>query len=172
MSKGIDPDFFQAKQDFNLSGGLTVELMREVFSRGACFHFQVRGFSMSPFIRDKDIVMISPITRSHLGLGKVVACLCPPYKKLIVHRIVAKKSNYYLIKGDSYLWADCRISKKDVLGVVTAIEREGRSVYFGLGPERIAIALLSRSRLLSTVIFCRRIFAKAARSFLKCRSYL
>ena len=45
---------------------------------------------------------------------------------------------------------------RDVLGRVTRIERDGRSVQLGLGAERSAIALLSRFRIRSSCDIVRR----------------
>lgn len=159
----------QNEQEFSLSSRLTVELMQAVFSKGACFRFQVKGFSMLPFIWDNDIVTLSPFCFSADDIGKSVACVCPVGERLIVHRIVARNGDHYLIKGDNCSGVDYFIDKKNILGYVTAIERNHKSVLFGLGPERKVIAFLSRKGMFSLVLFIWRFVPKFLRRFIKCR---
>ena len=49
---------------------------------------------------------------------------------------------------------DGMIPVGDILGLVTCVERGGRKVRFGLGPERLLIALLSRSGLMEIIRRC------------------
>jgi hypothetical protein len=54
----------------------------------------------------------------------------------------------YLIKGDNALEPDGVISKDNILGYVTRVQRNGRNIFAGLGPERYIVALLSRRTLI------------------------
>ena len=159
----------QNEQEFSLSNGLMVELMQATFSKGACFRFQAKGFSMLPFIWDNDMVTLSPFCFSANDIGKSVACVCPTGENFIVHRIVARKGDNYLIKGDNCSGADYFIDKNNILGYVTAIERNHKSVFFVLGSERIVIAFLSRRGMFSFVLFLWRFVPKFLRRFIKCR---
>lgn len=58
-----------------------------------------------------------------------------------IHRVVRKKGNIYLLKGDNATEADGLISGSNILGCVRIVEREGLRVFFGLGPERFLIRL-------------------------------
>jgi len=153
----------------SLSETLTVELMQAVFNKGACFRFQVKGFSMTPFIMDSDIVTLSPASFSVAGLGMAVAYLCPVHKGLVLHRIVAKKGDAYLAKGDNCFQADYLMHQEDILGYVTAIERKDKNIFFSLGPERVIIAFLSRSKLLFFASSVWGLIPKFLREFIKCR---
>ncbi len=123
-------------------------LVKEILSKGAECRFQAKGHSMSPFIKDGDIVTISPLTHSSPGLGDVVAFNRPENEKLIIHRVVEKRNNDYYVRGDNVPEADGLVQAKDILGYVNKVERDGKNVRVGLGPERFLIALLNRKGLL------------------------
>ena len=134
------------------SAGLS-ELTHAVLSKKASFRLKVKGFSMSPFIKDNDIVTLSPLSKYRVSLGSPVAFVHPKTEKFIIHRIVGKKGNCYLIKGDRVPEADGLIPGNNLLGIVTKIERNGRRFLPGSGPERVIIAFLSRKGLLPFLSF-------------------
>lgn len=151
--------------ELTLSNLALAELLQATLSKGVSFRFKVKGFSMLPFIRDCDVLTISPQHNSTLGLGKSVAFIHPETGKLVIHRVVSKKRNYYLIKGDSVPKADALIPKENVLGVVTKLERNGKKILFGFGPERFLIALLSRLSLFYLLLLVYRPFRPLIRRF-------
>lgn len=168
-SEELKPASCKNEQEFSLSGAVTIELIQAVFAKNALFCFKVKGFSMSPFIQDGDIVMLSPASRSAISLGKPAACVCPVHKRLVIHRVIGRKGNHYLIKGDNVPEADCLMDKKYILGCVTAIERENKSIFFSLGPERLVIAFLSRKGLLPLIFSFWRLMPKSLSRLIKCR---
>jgi Peptidase S24-like len=121
-----------------------------VLSKNASFRFQVKGTSMTPFIKDGDVVVLSKPYSGVIHLGMPVAIVCPP-DRFFIHRVVARKRGLYLIKGDNISQADGSFAHSDIIGMVTKIERGGRQVRLGLGPERLLIAFLSRIGLLSVI---------------------
>ncbi len=124
------------------------ELVKDILSKGAECRFQAKGHSMAPFIKDGDIVTISPLTSSSPGLGDVVAFNHPENEKLMIHRVVEKRNNDYYVKGDNALEMDGLVQAKDILGCVNKVERDGINVRVGLGPERFLIGFLNRKGLL------------------------
>ena len=101
---------------------------------------------MAPFIRNGDIICISPIANNDPSIGEVVAFTQPETNKLIVHRIIGKQSTSYIIQGDNAPECpDSAITRENILGRVTSIEREGKRLSLGLGPERYLIAYTSRT---------------------------
>lgn len=163
------PYICEHAQEFPFSAEETVELMQAVFAKDALFRVKVKGTSMCPFVKDQDIVTLSPLRRSAAGFGKLVACVCPTNKKFFIHRVVAKKGSYYLVKGDNCKKPDCFVEEKDIVGCVIHIERENKRVSFSLGPERIMIAVLSRVGLLPGIFFFWNLIPKILRSFIRCR---
>lgn len=132
----------------NLSMEALVELIKAVTEKGKSFRVQALGFSMYPFIRDRDYITISPLTSHHPRLGDVVAFIQPGTRKLIVHRIIESKGDHYLIKGDNTPAPDGLIPKANILGYVTGVDKDGKLVRLGSGFERVFIAFLSRKNLL------------------------
>jgi hypothetical protein len=225
----------------SLSGAALLALARDVLARGAQVRFRARGSSMSPFIRDRDILTLAPVlTLVGSGLpacddafvrhqpGVSPASLEPPIPRahpdpapadsrgagppacdhrpsgrwrrararlfpsktashnppvaqtasnqgpkadekaalapatppphihfgdvlafdsagrLIVHRLVRIAPGQYLLKGDNNPQPDGWFPADAILGRVVRVERAGRRIRLGLGPERALIAVLSR----------------------------
>ncbi len=108
-----------------------LELSKDIFRRGKSIRFQARGWSMRPFIRDADFIIVSPIENSSIKTGDVVFCITTE-NKVIVHRVIKKykkdKDNRItmLIKGDATFSSPEKVDIKSVLGKVVAVERNGR----------------------------------------------
>jgi hypothetical protein len=143
-----EPRLFVVKaQELPLSGPALLELMRAVLVRGLPFRFRARGWSMAPFIRDGDVITVSPFRRARPGIGEVVAFTRPGTENVVVHRVLSRRGPAAFIQGDSVPGCgDGLIPAENLLGRVTRIERNGQEVWLGLGPERYAIAWLSRTR--------------------------
>ena len=141
--------FIAIEDQKSLSIAALENLMREVLDNGRRFRFQAKGGSMAPFILDGDLVTISPLLDTPPRIGEVVAFSNVGMGKLAVHRVVSQVQNRYHIQGDNQT-ANGRvlIPRQNILGRVTLVERGGKIIGFGLGPEKHLIAFLSRKRLL------------------------
>lgn len=136
-------------QELPLSGHALLDLTQAVLARGIPIRFRARGWSMAPFIRDGDVITVAPLLQARPDVGEVIAFVRPEDLNLVVHRIVARRGASVLIQGDNGIdETDGIIPQENLLGRVTQIERNGRPVRLGLGPERFVIAWLSRTRLL------------------------
>ena len=138
--------------------------MQAVLARGKPFRFRARGWSMAPFIQDGDVITVAPLQSVPPKIGEVVAFIRPGMGNLVVHRIVAWQGTAALIQGDSIQdHSDGLVPQENLLGRVARIERQGRPIWLGLGPERILIAWLSRVKLLiplgSWLSSCRKLFS-------------
>lgn len=150
-------------REMPLSGPALLELMRTVVDKGKSFRFRARGWSMAPFIRDGDVITVSPLKDGLPGTGEVVAFIRPGSGSLVVHRVVARRNAQVLIQGDNGMEnVDGLISREYLLARVTRVERKSRRVWLGLGPERYLIAWLSASGWLTPV---RNILASVRRLF-------
>jgi signal peptidase I len=148
-SQAAKPKFSIMKgSDLPLSGPALVQLLRAVLGRGASARFRARGFSMSPFIRNEDVITLTPLKDTAPSIGDVIAFVLPEADKLCVHRVVGKEGDGYLTKGDNATDADGSVSKENMLGFVKRVERDGNKVFLGLGPERFLIAFLGDRGLL------------------------
>jgi hypothetical protein len=136
-------------EELPLSGQALLELMQAVLARGVPFRFCARGWSMAPFIQDGDVITVSPLRDALPGVGEVVAFARPEGGNLVVHRVVARRGQGAFVQGDCVAkYADGIIPAQNLIGRVTRVERNGREVWLGLGPERHVIAWLSRTGLL------------------------
>ncbi len=143
---------YVGKKGLSLPNSSLIELLQAVLSSRLRFRLQVKGSSMSPFIRDGDVVTIA---RQHFlrsyNYGRVVAFIHPQNGRLMIHRVVGRKGGSYLTQGDNVSGADGLLSPDRILGHITCAERDGMRVFIGFGPERFLIAFLSRQRLLSSL---------------------
>jgi hypothetical protein len=142
------PLFTKKREELSLSNQHLEKLMRGVLSRGACFRFQGKGFSMSPFIKDGDVLTIAPVQGSAPCFGDVVVFTHPNTGKLIIHRIIGKRAGSFLAKGDNAPEEDGLISRAVILGQVAKVERDGKKPLLGIGPDRFIIAFVIRTGLL------------------------
>lgn len=125
------------------------ELLSGISERGASMRTTVRGFSMFPFIRDLDVVIISPMNGRPPVVGDVVAFTRPENGRLTIHRVIANLGTGWLVKGDNCDEADGVVTQDHILGKVIAVERNGRNVRLGLGAESVWVAALNRGHSLN-----------------------
>ena len=144
--------FVKAGGVLSLSGPGLLDLLQAVLARGVPFRFRAKGFSMSPFIREGDVITVSPLAGRPLGLGEVIAFISPETMRLVVHRVVGRQGDGWILAGDNVRRADGLVELDNLVGRVTSVQRNGRPVRFGLGPERVPIALLSRWGWLTTIV--------------------
>ena len=121
-------------------------LVGGLLAQGISVRIQVTGTSMSPCIRSGDVVTITPPTTDEVRLGDVIA-FSPHPGQLLIHRVVARTADGPLTRGDATPGCD-EPAGRSMLGVVRRVQRAGRPVRLGLGPERLAIALAQRCGLL------------------------
>ena len=128
------------------SSSTLADLSFDIFSLGADVRFQASGLSMHPFIHDGDIITLGSLLGRKPGFGDIVAFVHPHTRRLTVHRVVDRKNGLLVTKGDAASRPDVPVPEAQILGRVTRIDRNKKRASLGLGPERLAIALLSRCR--------------------------
>ena len=81
------------------------------------------GFSMLPMFQSGDVLYFQ---RSSLKTVKINdICLIHKNGQDVVHRIIYKRSNYVITKGDNNLWSDGKVYSKQIVGKVIKIKRNG-----------------------------------------------
>ena len=130
--------------ELHLNNPGQMELLRGMMERGVPLRTTVRGFSMTPFIRDQDVLTIAPMNGRAPCVGEVVAFVQPNSGRLAVHRVIEARDGAWLIRGDNSPERDGFIPRENILGVVMRVERDGNDVHVGLGVERAWIAVLNR----------------------------
>ena len=135
--------------ELRLSNKGQLELMSAVLGKGYPFRTTVRGHSMHPFIRDKDVATIAPLRGRAPRVGAVAAVSLPDSGRLVVHRLVAATQGGLLVKGDNCPCPDGVVPGSCVLGEVVRVEREGRPVFAALGRTGTLVAALNRGQALT-----------------------
>jgi signal peptidase I len=117
-------------EGISLSAPVVMDLIEAVHEKGASFRFQARGFSMTPAIRDGDIITVSPLKNLLPRRGDVLTFRHPDRPQMLVHRVLRKKGNDFLIKGDNCSAADGWIPADHILGLITRVERHSKSRFW------------------------------------------
>lgn len=142
------PAGFAKKPILILKRGNFNSLARDIVAKGVPFRFKAEGYSMSPFIRHNDIVTIVPSFQVPIDTGDIVAFSQPGTDRLLVHRVIKKAGRGFLASGDNIAKHDGLVLSEHIIGLVKKIERHGRHIHLGLGPEKYVIAFMSRNGLL------------------------
>jgi len=160
------------KIGLSLSGEALIALMQAVHAKGLPFRFSASGYSMTPFIRNGDVVTVSPLASQAPRVGDVVAFIHPEAKLLCLHRVLSARGNRFFIQGDNLAGKpDGVIPREAIFGRVTGLERAGRRVRLGLGPERLLLAVLIRCGGMAVIRRCGRpLYAYLVRSRGSCGS--
>jgi hypothetical protein len=110
---------------------------------------------MTPFNRDGDRLTIAPLSGGRPRRGDVAAYFqsVETHPRLVVHRILRRHGTGLVVQGDAGGREPEIVPPEAVVGRVDRVQRDGRDIRFGLGPERLLLAWLSRTRLLWTVIW-------------------
>lgn len=90
------------------------EMAGAVLREGLQLSFRARGRSMSPFICDNETVIIEPPART-LHIGDVIL-FANKGQQLILHRIVKKRMDGYVTRGDAAYHHDGTVPHSAVLG--------------------------------------------------------
>jgi ribosomal protein S18 acetylase RimI-like enzyme len=140
----VTSGFVSRGEELHLSNLGQLELLRGMTERGVPLRTAARGSSMAPFIRDRDVLTIAPLNGVDPRVGDVVAFTLTDAGILSIHRIVARTSRGWLVRGDNAAQADGAVTADQILGRVVRVERNGRDVHLGLGGEAAWLAALSR----------------------------
>ncbi len=142
------------KREFDsLSIPAAKELMVTVLASGNRFRFTAHGISMAPFIRDGDQVEVASLTSPKVG--QIVAA--SREDKLYVHRIVAKKADSFLLKGDHLQNPDGWFRPEELLGEIVAVYHKEMLQTIGVKRFGRVVAGLSKGGMLPPLL---RIYAK------------
>ena len=110
----------------------------EEIQRRGYLLYRIEGDSMLPLIRQgRDLVLISAKPKGRLKKYDV-----PLYKRdngqYVLHRILKVRENDYVLCGDNRQQRETGISDRHIIGVLTAVIRDGKS----FRPQRFAIGCM------------------------------
>ncbi len=115
------------RQTVELLDAPQMELAAEALSSGRAIRLCVRGSSMLPSLWPGDILTIA-----HTSFGDVVCGDIVLVRRNVVHRVI-RKENFgervcLITRGDAVSQNDPLVEEGELLGKVTNIERNGRSM--------------------------------------------
>ncbi len=136
---------------------LKCELAADSLRASGTLRLQVTGWSMLPAVWPGDTLMVEQATLSSVSLGEIV--LFVRDRRLFAHRIVASSrrdgGQQLVTKGDAMPSQDAPISEAELLGKVSSIVRNGRSIEPSPGlrmSERVVAGLVRSSEAAARVI--------------------
>jgi uncharacterized repeat protein (TIGR01451 family) len=122
----------------------------DLLQAGLRVRFQARGASMSPTIRDGEMVYVRPASESHLRRGDIV--LVKSGYGFRLHRLVHAdpRRDVFTTRGDCGLQDDPAVQRDQILGVAVAKDvRVGkkavRAKFRGIGGRLLRVAARSQS---------------------------
>jgi signal peptidase I len=126
------------------------ELAGEVLRSSGSLHLRVTGWSMLPTIWPGDTLAIEPANRDQVFAGDIV--LFSSARRFVAHRVLAAADgsggSTVQTQGDAVPHADSPVAANEVIGKVSLILRNGKSIepsrpmHF---PHRAVAALFRRS---------------------------
>ena len=140
MSKESKPTTGAVGELSDLAAELAVEALRN----GQTLRYIAHGDSMRPFVMNGDRLTIQPIETAP-QIGDVLLCALPPFG--VVHRVVAMDAvnQRYLIQGDASQIADGWFERRDILGKLVHIDRQGQSIPLLRGTPALHATRLCRT---------------------------
>ena len=97
----------------------------DIISEQGKLVYTAEGNSMFPLIKPRDLLVIEAV-RGRLSVGDV-----PLYKRdsgqYVLHRVVEVRRGGYVMKGDNRAFREKGITDRHIIGVLTAIVRDGRT---------------------------------------------
>ena len=96
------------------------QLARDLLESGLGFRFQAKGRSMLPTIADGDILQVERVEIATLRIGDIV--LFKDGLGFKAHRVIRKRKDVFVTRGDAGLEADSTISGWQIVGKIVTKE--------------------------------------------------
>jgi len=124
------------------------QLGAQILGAGHGLRFRAHGVSMSPLVRDGDILLVQPVDARALRVSDVVLCKSDE-GRVLVHRVIRKKlgeeGSRFTVQGDALCRSDGVIPGEQIYGRVATIERHGAHISMN-GPVMQALGGLAALR--------------------------
>jgi signal peptidase I len=141
--------------DFTLNSKKFCSLVTSTCANMRIRYINIKGFgsSMSPFIKNGNILTIKPVNRGDaIKRGDIAIVIGRNKENLIVHRVIGLKNSFFQIKGDNCYEDDGWFPKASILGIVTEVTTEANKKIVVKRWQNLIIAFLSKIRLLNIII--------------------
>lgn len=126
-----------------LSKEASIEIIRDVLSKGLSFRLKLYGGSMFPYIKNNTEVIIRKNEFNKINIGEIV--IFETSKKNIAHRVLKNNNQYLITKGDNEFNNDGMVSEKQYIGSVVGIIKNQKIKYlkYNIFSENYLFAKLS-----------------------------
>ncbi len=119
-------------------------LSAELIADSGGLRFRAHGHSMSPSIRNGDILVIKKIPVDGVDVGDIVLA-GTENSPLLAHRIIRRTGNAWITCGDALTEPDAPLDAERLIGRVEMIERDGASYSLQTVRRRLAGWLWARA---------------------------
>ena len=93
-------------------------LAQQLSASAITFRFQAKGRSMVPLIQDGDVLQVEPVGKRKLKVGDIV--LFRKAGGFKAHRILQKKGEAFITRGDAGMHTDGEVSRGQIVGRVVS----------------------------------------------------
>jgi signal peptidase I len=107
-------------KDDLVDSALFTELTHQLLRARAGFRFEAKGRSMWPTIADGDLLYVHAADFEKLRVGDIV--LLNGADGMKAHRIICRREDSFITRGDAGVEADGKVTREQVLGKVVAKE--------------------------------------------------
>ena len=135
--KTVDSANIQLEKSIN-------DIFIEQLKLGNSIRVNIRGESMFPSVKKDDVVIVRPVRFEETRIGDIIA-----FKRnstdsiLTLHRIIKKRNESIVTKGDANRHGDFPVYFEDIYGKVAKIERKGKTVNLETGLHRLLSPLIA-----------------------------
>ena len=106
---------------------IMMEEIRKLISEGKTVTLTVKGNSMNPFmVHLRDQLTLGPWKKEDLRVG-TVALVCDIYGNYLIHRIIKVDKDTVTLLGDGNIIQTETAAKNNIIGIMHAIHRKGRT---------------------------------------------
>ena len=131
------------------------DLSTQILQQGTSLRFTAHGSSMSPFIRDGDVMTVEPVRVADLKVGDVVFYHTNG-EMLAAHRVVGRHVEgdeiVLTMRGDSSLRYDEKVHAGRILGRVVNVQRGKKVFHLNKGWMRVLPILWITSTPLRSIL--------------------
>ncbi len=129
-----------------------------LLKKKSSFSLQAEGISMLPLLWPGDTVYYRKIRFGRLKINDVVIAI--KSNRIFIHRVIYKKGNYVVTKGDNNMESDGKIYNRQIVGSVYQFKRQGRIIHLD------SLYLLQSSYYFEELVKLNRKFEKGKINFL------
>ena len=135
------------------TNALLSELVEHLLATGARVRLSVGGRSMAPRLHDDDVVIVEPLGNTGVRFGDLVL-FRDTSGALVLHRVLRRWRGHLQTGGDASIRLDPTITREQVLGRVSRIERDdGGRIDLERAGERVRAVLVGGVKLVCSGVY-------------------